>query len=274
MRQRVTRQLLTSGLLGAALLGASGCLGFVHSLDAPPPEQVESCHLLPTCGRNHVYIFMLQGVDPFALSNLSGVRDYLHGLGFNKTYYGQIYHEPKFRDEIRRLSREDPEAHFVVLGFGMGANFASTLAGTLSGEGIPIDLLVYLEGTRLPDSSAGNPSSVVRVINVQTSNMLTATPPGNPDHLYLSGALPYSSPTNPETLQMLAKELTEVAARVPVPVRKPAPAPQWDETAPTPRRVQVPVQTSAQSDEWDFLKPASSQGRTVGLGRSSFELIR
>src|SRR5438034_10131305 len=87
-----------------AVAANAGCLGFLHPVDMPYAKQLtEPCQSVPRCCRDHVYIFMVNGLDPWNYGNLTGVRDYIQELGFNKTYYGQVYHVWWFNAEIRRI---------------------------------------------------------------------------------------------------------------------------------------------------------------------------
>ena len=77
-RHRVRRS-----LLAGMVLGASGCMNFIHPVGTPPPEQAECCRSLPKCGRDHVYIFLVHGMDPLDYANLNGLCDFIHELGFH-----------------------------------------------------------------------------------------------------------------------------------------------------------------------------------------------
>ena len=97
-------------LAGGLMAGMSGCLSGLHPIADPEADLVEACKVVPKCCRGHVFVFLLNGADPINKDNLSGVRDYLIGLGFEKVYYGQVYHACWFKKEIRRLHEEDPDA--------------------------------------------------------------------------------------------------------------------------------------------------------------------
>ena len=77
-------------LLAAALTGLPGCMGFLHPIDLGQVHEEESCKTLPKCLRDHVYVFLVNGLDPVNYGNLTGLRDYLQSMGLNKIYYGQI----------------------------------------------------------------------------------------------------------------------------------------------------------------------------------------
>jgi hypothetical protein len=217
MRRVGDWRLLARCLLAAGLLGGSGCLGFVHPIHVPPPEVVEPCRELPGCSRRQVCIFLANGIDPLCLGNLSGLREYLHALGFTKTWYAQTYHGGWIRREIHRVHKEDPEARFALIGYGHGAGVVRSVAWSVSREGIPIDLLVTLNGSR--------PGTV---------------PAGGDEACPLPEEHCCGSPSDAGTLQMLAADLMDVAGRIPVPgpPLPPPPAPHsWPETAPPPRPV-------------------------------------
>lgn len=244
-------------LLAAHLLSAAGCLCCLNSVSPPSAETLETCHAVPCLGRNHVYIFFLGSLDPLDCANLSGVRDYLHKLGFIKTYYGQVYHVCWFKSEMRRIHKEDPAARFVLVGHGVGANTAHALAGELQEDDIDIDLLVYVDGTRL-DKRCRQPKNVSKIIHVSGTYCLS--PKKNlrdVENIHLQKAGCFGAATHPQTLDVLAEELTQVAARVPVTLPPdPRQLPSPEEQAPTPRPVVPPA--AAARDEWDFLKPVAS----------------
>jgi hypothetical protein len=234
-------------IICAALAGASGCLGFLNPIDPPVPEIKEPCCHLPKYCRDHVYVFFVNGIDPVNYGNLTGIRDYVQELGLHKTYYGQLYHVGYFADEIRKIHHEEPDAHFVLVGFGRGAKKIHSLAATVKAEGIPIDLMVYLDG-ELPKGVGLENGPVIG--HVQDGQFLSG--PGLEQDLWLFG-----NPTCRHTLELLGQELARIAATIPAvePAELPMPRILNEEPLPHP----VPEQESGQRDEWDFLKPEITQ---------------
>jgi hypothetical protein len=218
---------LAHALVAAGLLGGAGCLGPANVL-YPPPEQPQPCHLIPKCARDHVYVFLVHGVDPLDCADLTGLRDHVQDLGFGKTYYGKVYHAGYFGREIRRIHSEDAEARFVLVGYSFGTRAVCDLARSLNGAGINVDLLVYLDGAR--QEPADGPSN---------------------DRVCHLGA-----PADPSTVQGLAQCLAAVAASVPVIL--PAATGVEPEAAPVPRPVTAPP--PEHGPEWDFLKPVTQLG--------------
>lgn len=243
-------------LLAASASGLGGCLEF--SLQPPAPECLEPCHCVPQCARSHVYLFIVHGVDPLDCANLAGMRDYAQSLGFIKTYYGQMYHTGYFMKELRRLRCEDPDARFVLIGFSCGSGGVRSLANTAKAEGIPIDLLIYLSATCLKNTPHDRPENVCRVVNILTDGCIArGTAVEGAENVRVNGVGHYASPTHHYTLETLARELTAVAATVPVPpVKLPPLSPE--EVPPTPRPLNAPEEE--ERDEWDFLKSVPRLG--------------
>jgi hypothetical protein len=237
------------------LLGPAGCMSFIHPIDRPPPEQLAGCEQLPKPCRQQVYVFFIHGVDPLDFANLGGVRDYVQSLGFIKTYYGQLYHTSYFTDEIRKIHAREPEARFALVGFSFGANQVRNIANTLRDEDISIDLIVYLGGNTLTNTEEDRPANVGRVVNILATGWVwNGTTMDNAENVTYDNVWHFGSPTHPHTLDVLARELTEVAARVPYVERVPPPV----QAGPTPRP--VPPRTSAKREdrgEWDFLLPGA-----------------
>jgi hypothetical protein len=196
-------------------------------------------------------------MDPCDAANLSGVRDYLHSLGFSQVYYGQLYHVWYFNNEIKRIHEEDPEARFVLIGFSFGANMVRDLAQWARERDTMIDLLVYLGGNTLKNCPEDMPENVLQIVNILAHGCIwNGDTMDGAINMQVSGfCWHFGSPTHKETIEVLTRELATVAARVPI--MEPAlELPPGLEEAPTPRPVK-PAEISAKRAEWDFLKPAN-----------------
>jgi hypothetical protein len=249
--------MLGSWLIVAALASASGCF-HLQAFQAADAACVEACHVLPQCARSHVYIFLVNGVDPINCANLTGMRDYLQSLGFIKTYYGQLYHTHYYTKEIRRLHCEDPDARFVLIGFSCGATTVRIIAQSVKHDGISIDLLVYVSGACLKNAPRDYPENVHRVINIQADSCIGYTPSLNgAENTRLCKVGHFAAPSHHFTQETLVRELTAIAGTVPVPPLQVVP-PTEEEVPPTPRPLGKPAES--RSDDWDFLKPSSHLG--------------
>jgi hypothetical protein len=249
------QQVLCGWLLAAGLASGSGCASFFHSVEPAKAECALTCQELPKCCRDHVYIFLVHGVDPLDFANLAGVREFLLDLGFNKVYYGQLYHASRFANEIRKIHQEDAEAHFVLIGFSFGANMVRNICHNVDGDGVTISLLVYMGGNTLKNIPEDQPENAGRLVNILASGCIwNGAQMDAAENIHETDVYHFGTPTHRRTLRLFADELANVAASVPI-VEEEIKAMPSAEDEPTPRPVR-PSQT-VQRDDWDFLKPVT-----------------
>jgi hypothetical protein len=248
-------------LLALGVSSLSGCLCYLHPIPPAPLAYTQACHVAPKCARDHVYVFFVHGMDPFDYANMTGVRDYVQELGFHKTFYGQLYHTAHFEREIRHIHHEDPDAHFVLLGFSFGTNMVRSIAQAVKEDGIHIDLLVYCGANTLHNTERDQPSNAGRILNILAWGFIwNGDTMSQAENINVPDVWHFGSPSHPKTLEWLARELAVVAATVPAaePLEPAGPAlpggPADPEMAPTPRPV---APETAARDDSDFLKPVS-----------------
>jgi hypothetical protein len=203
------RRFLTGWVLALGFtIPSAGCLGFVHAIKAPAAMP---CEDLPASCREHIHVFLIDGLDPFDFANLRGVRDYVNALGFQNTHYGQFFDTETFRKDIRRIHQEDEAAHFVVIGFSMGARLARGMVESLQGDGVHVDLLVYLDGKSLMYVSRDAPGNVDRILSASGPGVVWTAPQlSGAENLVLSDVWHYGVPSHPRTLEALSRELATV----------------------------------------------------------------
>jgi hypothetical protein len=254
-RTKGWRPLLGGLLIGAGLAGTAGCLGFVHPVGPPQPDEMEACKCIPAAARCHVYIFFVNGLDPANLGNLTGLRDYVQALGFHKTYYGQFYHTPWSAKELQRIRAEDPEARFALVGFSLGSQKVRCLAESARNASATIDLMVCLSGNGPGSTPLGRPSNVDRLIVMTAgSGKRERDTSDGTEEYHLADASYFGTPAHCHTRRTLATELLAISCRVHLADPGPPPLPVDAEMAPPPRRLPPPTE-SGPPDEWDFLKP-------------------
>jgi hypothetical protein len=233
----------------AALIGTqAGCLSFCNPVIPPPPEEVAACAEVAQCQKNKVYIFFIHGCDPLDLSNFAGLREYLHSLGYIKTYFGNSYHTFHFQKELCKLRKDQPDARFVLVGFGHGAGMARDLACSVRVDGIDIDLVVYIDGGEPVGRPLHRPCKVLRAVNVVSCKKAEYEVKDADNHLY-DDIGHHATATDKRTLGLMARELAEVARRVPIVVRQP---PAMTPVGPS---LPMPKEISNVRGEWDFLRP-------------------
>ncbi len=255
------RHVLAVALL-AAVLSGSGCLRAFHPIRPTCPDGTVSPTCLPRCCRDHVHVFLIHGFDPLDLANLKGLRDHCHQLGFNNVHCGQVFHGAACADRIRRINATDPEARFVVLGFSAGANVARGMANELQvKDNIAVDLLVYIGGNTLANVPQSRPENAGKVVHILSKgDGWTGRPIDGAENVHYADVWHFGAPTHAETLQLLSRELAEIAERIPRVEHEPPPA---ENLAPTPRL--VVRHTAHKPDEWDFLQPASQLRPVDGI---------
>jgi hypothetical protein len=184
-------------------------------------EVAAACQTIPSCQRERVYVFFVNGLDPLHRGKLDQTREYVERLGFARTYLGEMYDCRDFENEIRRIHREQPDARFVLVGFSFGANLVKVMAHALEADGIDIDLLAYIGGDTLQNTSEYRPAKTHRILNVTGRGcpwllgglVFDGVDIDGADNLRLAEAGHYEVPTDPKTLELLACGLGEVAAR-------------------------------------------------------------
>jgi hypothetical protein len=218
-----------------------------------PTECAAACESVPCACRGKVYVFLVNGFDPFDFGRLGDVRRTLVRAGFSKVYDGQFYHAGWFADEMRRLHADEPEARFVVVGFSAGVEAAAYLTDAVARDGITVDLLASIDAPFWSNVPQQQPTNVQQVMNVHGTPLFGYPDAGTGFDIEVPVGILDGVATHPLTLDRIVSRLAEVAGTVPVaPVR---PDPTTTVEAPTPR----PLATLSASpgDEWDFLKPVN-----------------
>jgi hypothetical protein len=241
-------------LAATTALLASGCASCLNPVSAVPGDAAGRSAALPQACRNHVYIFLICGQGPLDLGNMGGIRESLISLGYIKTYCGECCYCGYYKDEILRLRREDESARFVVVGYGLGANSAAELTEAVQADGATIDMLAYCGGITISNDPKYRPSNALRVVHLLGGGMDSLGGPlDGADNAQLPDVTHLGSPTHPFTIELLVRELTAAASRVPVIELRP-PAESTAELGPAPHTASE--RETLPRDEWDFLKPS------------------
>src|SRR5262245_11466050 len=120
-------------LLSAAWLTA-GC---TTCPVAPPPvaeDLIEACAAVAECGRKHVHVFFVQGLDPCDCAGLEHLKLQVQGLGFPNAWYGPSCYASHFKKEIARIQQDDCDAHFVIVAYGHGVRTALDIVTTVAAQ--------------------------------------------------------------------------------------------------------------------------------------------
>lgn len=244
------RRAVTLAIVGGCLISVPGCLRFLNPIREPLPMIQEAFLEAPPSSKKHVYIFFVHGLDPLDSANFFGVNNYVRQLGFEKVYYGHLYHAAYFRKEIFRIHEEDSMAHFVLIGFSFGANVVRSLTNGMKERDIPVDLLVYLGGNTLKDVPEDRPSNALRIVNILASGCIwNGAWLEGAENIHETDVWHFGTPSHPRTLAVLARQLADVAASFAVEDEQAVAA---EKSSPLHEALKT-----AKRDEWDFLMPVA-----------------
>lgn len=192
---------------------------YLHPIASPQPELASLSLAQPADCREHVHVFFVNGLDPLNKDNFRGLCDYVQQLGFTKTYHKQLYEAGQLTSTIRHIRETDPAARFVLVGFSFGTNAVQAVTNDLAGEGVSIDLLVYLGGDTLTNDPEACPANARRVVNITARGCVWLAGGLVWDGVDLDGAVNLrldaghaDVPSHPQTLELLARQLADVAA--------------------------------------------------------------
>jgi hypothetical protein len=233
----IRRSLLLT--LFAALPALTGCHHFTHST---PAEWRPSDHV-PDESKSCVFIFLIDSNNPLATTNLAGVREFLHHIGFGKTFEGQPCHVSYFIEKMQSIQARCGSARFVVIGWDSGAEAAQELAAAGIALGLPMELAIYLEPGEIEDWA--DPESIAATFTVRAEDL---NADGSDKKVRRSDV-----PTHPQTLELIERELTLIGFTVPPPPRPDAPRVLLVEPIPPPRK--TAPRPRELSDDWQFLRP-------------------
>ncbi len=187
---------------------------------APAPAEVQppvpaALAGAPRTMQDHVYVYIVNGLDPMYWGDLTGLRDHVCRLGFANVQLCQFYDILSIQSDLRRLHRDDPGARFVLVGFSLGANAVHEIAAGVEKDGVMVDLLVLLSGNHpvmpLPRHRPGN---VCRVVNVLASGLMKyAGERDYAENIRVEGTRHFSLPMHPTALQALDQGLAAVVQR-------------------------------------------------------------
>jgi hypothetical protein len=197
------------------MFAESGCLGYVRRLPPPAPELAGPCQALPPECRGRVHVFMVNGLTilPHLCGSMNGVGRYVEELGFCKPPLATHYGRWCLQKKIRRLHQEDPGARFVLVGYCIGASVVYAMAETLQADGIFIDRLIYIDAHSFVHDLSKHPWNVGKIVSISSSNWFLSgkCQAGQQCHR-VDTFWHLGVPRSTETLEVLARELTEVAA--------------------------------------------------------------
>ena len=235
--------------LGLAL--PTGCTTCRHTAFAESLKPVEQVRVLSPA-RAKVYAFFMNGSDLLELYGFSELREELICAGFPKIYYAQRMDREWYHRELHRLHREDPDARFILVGYGSAADQIQELACQVTREEIPLDAVVYID----PIGAKGDLTQNVpyRAVVLKSHHWRAAPRLAAPESITVNGVGHISLPAHPATVQALVDLMTDSALRVPLPDSTIDCLPLRNGNRPIPRPAD-PKEIKPPPPGWEFLCP-------------------
>jgi hypothetical protein len=194
--------------------GYSGSgLGFLHPLPASEPAICRECRSLLPEVKDHVYVFLVNGLDPLYYANLNGLTTYLHALGFKRAEAMQMTSAVGLGNRIVHIQTHDPQARLVLLGFSAGANCVRSIANGLKKDHVTIDLLIYIGGVTVLDGDYSRPKNVRRIVNITTGWIVKGEIRGTRNEHVPVGH--FALPSSARTIEILTEELVTLIGFTP-----------------------------------------------------------
>jgi hypothetical protein len=234
-----------------ALAAGVGCIkcrhtGYHEALYPP----TEAPYAPPV--RNQVFLFMMNGHDMLECGGILGLRDQLCHAGYPMVYYTQRIDREWYHRELRRVTRANPGARLLLLGYGSAASAVTGLAYEAARDELPVDAVIYLD----PVGVSGDLAATLpyHSVTVRSHNWRGGRGLATADTVLVSNVGHYALSTHPATVDALVQLMTASAGRVALfPTVGPR-LPLRDKLDPTPRGID-PTTSAQPLDAWDFLKP-------------------
>lgn len=238
-------------LLLAGIISSVGCTSTKYTAFARSMRPIEETTVSAQV-RNKVYAFFMNGADVLEINGFSELQDELICAGYPKLYYAQRSDREWYRRELHRLHREDPDARFILVGYGSAADQIQGLACQVTQEEIPLDAVVYID----PIGAKGDLTQNVpyRAVILKSHHWRGAPRLKAPEMVTIDRVGHIGVPCHPATVQYFVDLITESALRVPIPDAMIVCRPVLDPKRPIPRPAD-PQEIKAPPPGWEFLCP-------------------
>lgn len=204
--------------------------------------------------RQSVYAFLMNGADVLEVGDFATLPHALSCAGYPKAYYGQSFDGDWFEREMHRIHAEEPDARFILVGYGSAAGPTRDLGSCVSQAGLPLDAVVYLDPIEWFSATASKTpfrTVTIRSHHWRAGPRVPCTAPG----VLISDTGHLTLPSNRTTLQVIVELMTESALRVPPLNTSVECLPLRDGNRPIPRPSD-PKEVKPAPPGWEFLCPA------------------
>jgi thioesterase domain-containing protein len=165
-------------------------------------------------GCDNVHIFLLNGFSllPHPYGRLTAISGSLEELGYHHIYKGNPYYTHRFASQIRSLRHGNPDARIVLVGYSCGGGAIQRIANELAGDGICIDLLIYVDAVPLSNSAYPHLTNVSRVVSITSADpVLHGEEVPEATNCHVQDAWHFSITSNQQTRAIVLGELATLA---------------------------------------------------------------
>ncbi|GBD35359.1 hypothetical protein HRbin36_00471 [bacterium HR36] len=164
--------------------------------------------------KEHIYIFLINGLDPFHYAGMPDLAAHLRALGYSQVHYSELFAAYECVEKIPLIFQHDTRAKFVLIGYSFGANMARNITHALREQGIMVDLLIYLNANTLRNIPYDQPENARRILNILAWGfLLDGDQLDRAENIELADAWHFNTPTHPRTLQLIQQELSVLQDR-------------------------------------------------------------
>lgn len=155
------------------------------------------------------HVFLVHGIDPLDWGNLQGLQSTLIQAGYQDTRLYQFYDITSVVEDIVELKQQEPNARVLIAGYSAGAESTSYIINKLHDDhDIDVDCVFYLSGISLINNEYHRPAFVPKIVNIRDASFpIPGMKLDGALNLNLSWTWHYSSPTHPQTLLHMEREL-------------------------------------------------------------------
>ena len=208
---------LALSIIATSLICSLGCKSCVNPVNPASPEVVARLQAVPAQCREHVYVMVINGLDPSNMTNAKGLAAYLESIGFPNTYFTPMRSCFCYIDQVLDIKRADPQARIALVGYSMGVCFAHKIAKDLKEDGVLVDLAIYLDPFTFNDTPKHDPEDATRIVNVITEprlwGILHSDVLDGASNIQFLGVRHVHVPTTSSIVERVTEELTLLAAK-------------------------------------------------------------
>lgn len=190
-----------------------GCSVVLFNTSDPTGVTSQACQKPPDDPKSHVHVVFIHGIDPLDLGNLTKVVSCCKEDGYHALHVLTYHERREVIETITAIKCADPSARILIFGYSAGAATARyVVKGLHEHHGIDIEVVMYISGIMLRDTPFSRPDYVGKIIHILDSGrVIPGTELTGAENHRFTDVWHFGTPTHPQTLQILKRELDSLA---------------------------------------------------------------